>query len=153
MEKFLRTLFLLSIIGCQQVDQGEQGNIEFTSGGSEFSSSYKDEIVVLNIWADWCPPCIKEFPYFNQVNKIEGVTVLGFHFDQFDVIADEEILKNLEKYNVEFRNIKTDPREIWGMDIPSHVPTTYIIKNGVIVKTLIKPQTYESLVFEIGLNQ
>ena len=38
----------------------------------------------------------KEFPYFNQVNKIEGVTVLGFHFDQFDVIADEEILKNLK---------------------------------------------------------
>jgi hypothetical protein len=31
------------------------------------------------------------------------------------------------------------------MEIPVHVPTTYIIKNNEIVETLITPQTYESL--------
>mgnify|MGYP005678457703 CR=1 FL=1 len=43
-------------------------------------------------------------------------------------------------------NIENDPREIWGIDIPENVPTTYIIKENQIVSTLIKPQTYESLV-------
>ena len=47
--------------------------------------------------------------------------------------------------------METDPREIWGMEIPVHVPTTYIIKNNLIVKTLITPQTYESLVEAVNI--
>ena len=42
--------------------------------------------------------------------------------------------------------METDPRDVWGMEIPVHVPTTYIIKNNEIIETLITPQTYESLI-------
>ena len=59
----------------------------------------------------------------------------------------------LTKFDVQFKNLKTDPREIWGMDIPDHVPTTYIIEKGKITKELIKPQTYDSLIAELGLSQ
>ncbi len=58
-------------------------------------------------------PCIKEFPYFNKLNELEGVTVLGFHFDQFDLISDEDVMSALTKFDVQFKNLKTDPREIW----------------------------------------
>ena len=46
------------------------------------------KIIVLNIWADWCPPCIIEMPYFNKLDKLPEVTVLGFHFDQFDLFDE-----------------------------------------------------------------
>ena len=72
--------------------------------------------------------------------------VLGFHFDQFDVLETEEVNRLIKKFKVEFNNIETDPRDIWGMEIPVHVPTTYIIKNNEIIETLITPQTYESLI-------
>ena len=147
MKNNLKILLLLILAGCKQ------GDLEFTQGGNEFSINYDNEIVVLNVWADWCPPCIKEFPYFNKLNELEGVTVLGFHFDQFDLISDEDVISALTKFNVQFKNLKTDPREIWGMDIPDHVPTTYIIENGQIIKELIKPQTYDSLIAELGLSQ
>ena len=94
----------------------------------------------------------KRVPYFNKLNELEGVTVLGFHFDQFDLISDEDVMSALTKFDVQFKNLKTDPREIWGMDIPDHVPTTYIIENGNY-KELIKPQTYDSLIAELGLSQ
>ncbi len=147
MKNYLKILLLLILAGCKQ------GDLEFTQGGKEFSINYDNEIVVLNVWADWCPPCIKEFPYFNKLNELEGVTVLGFHFDQFDLISNEDVMNSLTKFDVQFKNLKTDPREIWGMDIPDHVPTTYIIENGEITKELIKPQTYDSLLAELGLSQ
>ena len=134
---FLAALFLGS---CSKQD------IEISQGGGLSSHTLKEKTVVLNIWADWCPPCIVEMPYFNKFNEQEDVLVLGFHFDQFDVLETEEVNRLIKKFKVEFNNIETDPRDIWGMEIPVHVPTTYIIKNNKIIKTLITPQTYESLI-------
>jgi len=123
-----------------------KNDIELSQGDSLSSKSLEEKTVVLNIWADWCPPCIVEMPYFNKLNEQENIVVLGFHFDQFDVLETTEVIELLQKFDVKFRNMKTDPRDIWGMEIPVHVPTTYIIRNNEIIKTLITPQTYESLI-------
>lgn len=85
-------------------------------------------------------------PYFNKLDEDPNIIVLGFHFDQFDVLESDELNRMIKKFNMKFHNIENDPREIWGIDIPENVPTTYIIKENQIVSTLIKPQTYESLV-------
>ena len=66
-------------------------------------------------------------------------------------IIVEEVNRLINKFDMEFLNMETDPREIWGMEIPVHVPTTYIIKNNLIVETLITPQTYESLVEAVNI--
>ena len=28
-----------------------------------------DKTYVINFWATWCAPCVKELPYFEEVNK------------------------------------------------------------------------------------
>ena len=28
-----------------------------------------DKTYVINFWATWCTPCVKELPYFEEVNK------------------------------------------------------------------------------------
>ncbi len=134
---FLTLFFLAS---CSKQD------IQFSQGGGVSSKDLEEKIVVLNIWADWCPPCIVEMPYFNKLNEQPNIVVLGFHFDQFDVLETEEVNRLTKKFKVEFSNMASDPREVWGMEIPVHVPTTYIIKNNKIVETLITPQTFKSLI-------
>jgi len=135
----LITILLLLLTSCSRTD------IDITQGGAISSEKLSEKTVVLNIWADWCPPCIVEMPYFNKLDEQEDVVVIGFHFDQFDVLDSEEVNMLINKFDMQFLNMETDPREIWGMEIPVHVPTTYIIKNNEIVETLITPQTYESL--------
>ena len=135
----LIAFLLILLTSCSRTD------IDITQGRGISSEQLKDKIVVLNIWADWCPPCIVEMPYFNKIDEQENIVVLRFHFDQFDVLANEEVNRLINKFDMKFMNLETDPREIWGMEIPVHVPTTYIIKNNEIVETLITPQTYESL--------
>ena len=154
--RFFLFIFIVFVSSCQREDivdetklnlTGENfiDSLEISQGGFLSPSDLENKIIVLNIWADWCPPCIIEMPYFNKLDKKPNVKVLGFHFDQFDVLEENELLLLIEKLGIDFANLKTDPRDIWGIEIPENVPTTLIIKDNEIVKTLITPQTYESL--------
>ena len=40
-----------------------------------------ESVQVVNFWATWCAPCIKELPYFEELNKLENVDVLLVSLD------------------------------------------------------------------------
>jgi peroxiredoxin len=47
--------------------------------------AYKGKVVVVNLWATWCPPCVEEFPGFVKFHKDlnkDGVVVLGASLDE-----------------------------------------------------------------------
>jgi len=45
------------------------------------SADYRGQWVVINYWAEWCKPCIKEIPELNGLDRREGYRVLGANFD------------------------------------------------------------------------
>lgn len=40
-----------------------------SNGKSRSLKEFKGKIIILNFWASWCPPCIKEFPHFLRAAK------------------------------------------------------------------------------------
>ena len=62
-----------------------------------------DSIYVVNFWATWCAPCIKEFPYFEQLHK-------EYKFDKLDILmVSLDFPNQLEKSLYPFiKNRKTD---------------------------------------------
>jgi len=47
-------------------------------------SQLRGQIVVLNFWATWCPPCVEEMPSLVEMQrrmKAKGVTVLAVSID------------------------------------------------------------------------
>jgi thiol-disulfide isomerase/thioredoxin len=53
-------------------------------GGELSLSSWSGRVLVLNFWATWCPPCIKELPEFDRLHRSQqqrGVMVVGLAVD------------------------------------------------------------------------
>jgi thiol:disulfide interchange protein DsbD len=54
-------------------------------GGAVDTSALRGKIVVVNFWATWCQPCVREIPSFNKLHKdlgAQGVAVLGISMDE-----------------------------------------------------------------------
>lgn len=57
-----------------------------TLGGKKFAlSEHRGEVILLNVWAQWCKPCKKELPELQRLHeemKSDGLTVLGVTVDK-----------------------------------------------------------------------
>ena len=75
---------------------------EFTdlAGEQRLLSEWQGPFLVLNFWATWCPPCLKEIPSFVELQNQFGadkVQFLGIAYDYLD-----EVQKFLEKTPVNY---------------------------------------------------
>jgi thiol-disulfide isomerase/thioredoxin len=100
--------------------------------------------VVINYWAQWCKPCIKEIPELNALDRrYDKVTVLGVNYDG---ASGAELEQQRQQLGVEFRNLQQDPAAQLEIARPVVLPTTLILDpNGTLVATLVGPQTEKSL--------
>lgn len=90
----------------------------------------KNEVIVINLWATWCPPCVAEMPSFQALYDDYGNRV-AFYF-----VSNEksEILNRfMERHNYTmpiFQALEAAPTQLNS----NALPTTYVIaKNGEIV--------------------
>ena len=105
----------------------------------------KGQWVVINYWAQWCKPCIKEIPELNTLDqKYPQVTVLGVNYDG---ATGEDLAVQRAKFGIEFTALTTDPASQLGTPRPVVLPTTLILDpTGQLSATLVGPQTLASLV-------
>ena len=136
--KIIQLFCLLIILSCQRND------IEVFNGPDTSLDKLNGNWVVINYWADWCAPCIKEIPELNnfaQENK--DLKVYTFNFDYLQV-DDLEPIAN--KFNIMVPSLVTHPRDIWGIQTPPAVPATFFINpNGQLTLSLFRPQTKDDL--------
>ena len=115
-------------------------------GGGEVSlSDFRGEWVVVNYWATWCTPCLKEIPDLSELHKERSdLTVLGLAFEDLE---DSDFAGFLEDFDVSYPILKVDvyqPPEPFGA--PRVLPTTIILdKQGRAVKAFLGPVTREAI--------
>ncbi len=91
-------------------------------------SDYSGEVVFLNFWATWCPPCRDEIPGFVEVYKQykdKGMEIIGISLD--DRVNPESVLKFVEKYKINYPIIMGTEKIRNDYDPGPYIPTTIII--------------------------
>lgn len=66
-------------------------NLPDLSGRQHNISEWRGKVLVINFWATWCPPCLKEIPDFialQQQYKAQGVQFIGIALEDKDPVAD-----------------------------------------------------------------
>ena len=136
---FFLTYLILILSSCSEPDY------RLVDGSSGKLDDFLGRWLIVNYWADWCPPCIKEMPELeNFYNDNEDrVLVLTYNFDRLE---GEELQSQIIRFGVNVPSILTDPGILFGWEAPPSLPATYIINpEGILIHTLIGPQTQESL--------
>src|SRR6202451_2509062 len=109
---------------------------DFTVRDSEHTvtlSQFKGQVVVLNFWATWCPPCIEEMPSLVQMQqrmKAKGVTVLAVSVD-VDDIAYHEFVRDHSVNLLTVRDADQKSNALYGT---FKFPETYVIDRGGVVR-------------------
>jgi thiol-disulfide isomerase/thioredoxin len=90
-------------------------------------AKYHGKVLILNIWATWCAPCLKEIPQLTALQKRfakDKIAILGVSIDE-DAKQLEAFLK---KYKMQDFDTVIDPKQESEKIMPlSIVPTNYII--------------------------
>ena len=123
-----------------------------TDGNGYRYSDIQGKWQVINYWATWCAPCIREIPELIRLDENnDNVVVFGVNFDAPE---GEEITRQIEKMGITFPVYQEDPAARLGIEMPEVLPTTVLIDpEGKIAGVLIGPQTESSLLFAMGIKE
>jgi thiol-disulfide isomerase/thioredoxin len=120
-------------------------NVATLDGKTFALADQRGKWVVVNYWATWCGPCIKEMPELDELDHArDDVVVLGLAFE--DTTA-EDLLKFLEKRPVGYAIAPVDvyaPPDAFS--VPKGLPTTHLIApDGSLHESFIGPVTRADL--------
>jgi len=103
--------------------------------GNQISlSDFQGKVVVLDFWATWCPPCVKEIPHFIELYeqyKDRGFAMVGISLDRQGV----SVVKSFaQKYRVNYPILMTDGQVDKAYGGITGIPTTFVIDSAGYIR-------------------
>ena len=104
-------------------------------------SVYQNGKIVVNYWATWCAPCIKEMPGIKRAEEI--LKEYGYTFLLISDETVDKISKFKNEWNFDFNFLKSiksfETLGVYAM------PTSYIFdENGQIIETIVGAIEWDS---------
>jgi thiol-disulfide isomerase/thioredoxin len=145
---------IVALLGCGQPPQASEArpappfDLPAVEGGRVSLASLKGKVVVLDMWATWCGPCIAEMPdyaEFARKNQPRGVEVVGIVFASGE---PQDVQDFVREHRIPYRQLLGPDELLESFGANSGFPTTFVIDaEGMIRLKLLgaAPQKFEKL--------
>ena len=102
----------------------------------------RGQVVVLNYWATWCPPCVDEMPSLEKLHRTledEGLAVVAVSVDE----RFSDIVDFVKSYGLTFTILHDNGRKVARSYRAFKYPETYIIdRDGRLKSKVIGPRDW-----------
>jgi thiol-disulfide isomerase/thioredoxin len=148
--RFVLPLLLLLAVPLHAASPGAKPEfpalaVDTLDGGRFDLAQERGRWVVVNYWATWCAPCIKEIPDLSAFDTArEDVRVIGLAFEEIErADLDAFLRKHPASYPISVVDVYDPPKDF---DVPRGLPTTYLVDpQGRLAQRFIGPVTSTQL--------
>lgn len=134
-------LVFLCVFVCSQLASSQNLEVVKYDQVEEMIESNSGKVKVLNFWATWCGPCIKELPHFEAANNRDNVEVI---LVSLDFIQDETKVRKF----VERKNLQSQVLLLNEKDYDSYMSKVDESWSGAIPATLFITPTGKKHFYE-----
>ena len=136
----------INLTGKPRLEKGETApnfTVSDLNGNKVSLADYKGKVVLLNIWATWCPPCVEEMPSMEKLHremKDERFAILAV---SIDTSGAEVVELFMEKYKLSFTALADPKGVVRKLYQTTGVPESFIIdKDGTIAQRILGPRDW-----------
>ena len=101
-------------------------------------SDLRGKIVLINLWATWCPPCRAEMPALEksyELYKDSGVVILGVNLTNQD--SEKDVSRFVEEFGLTFPILLDRDGNVSALYQLMGLPTTYFVNREGIIRTVV----------------
>ena len=125
-EAIEKPMQMTSFVELQYAREVSDLSFNDLQGKAHKLSDYHGKLLLLNLWATWCPPCIREIPALQKVkahNQNSNISVVSLSIDE----DPKDISTFLQKHQFEGFSTLIDPNKQIEKIMPANVvPATYV---------------------------
>jgi peroxiredoxin len=111
-------------------------------------SDYRGNVVLVNIWATWCPPCVDEMPSMERLYrelKGENFEILAVSIDS---LGTKAVVPFMKKYKLTFPPLMDPDGTIQTLYQTTGIPESFIVdQEGILIEKIIGPRDWATSEF------
>jgi len=139
---------LLVLLSACDKPKVEEFPTEFTltglNGAKTSSHAFHGKLLVLNVWASWCPPCRREMPSLERLSKSansEHIAVAGISTDESVNAVREFVAKHSITFEI-FTDTASNVANILGARV--YPETLLIAPDGKLIQRIAGERDWDS---------
>ncbi|GMQ81464.1 MAG: hypothetical protein BMS9Abin05_0896 [Rhodothermia bacterium] len=107
-------------------------------------SDFRGSVVLVNFWATWCVPCLKEIPDLNKLQekyRDQGLVIVSISYEEKDLLLEFEKKLPMATTKMRFPDLTDLPSPFTGaFEI---LPSSFIIdREGTVRRYLLGARSY-----------
>ncbi len=120
-------------VGYQKDNRAPGFTLKDINGNEWKLSDFRGKIVMVNFWATWCDPCVKELPFFQAIS--DNQTILAINYKE----TGNKVRSELTGKGYTF-TVLLDPdgevSTLYGFTDQTSIPRTFFIDAEGIIKKI-----------------